>query len=59
MNINIYLEYIWLDERSYENILFYDITYKMSYGAEPLRIIFDKADEKYKKLFERIRYLSR
>ena len=29
----------------------------MSYGAEPLRIIFDKADEKCKKLFERIRYL--
>ena len=29
----------------------------MLYGAEPLRIIFDKADEKHKKLFEKIRYL--
>ena len=33
-----------IDEKSYENILIYDILYKTSIGAKPLRISFDKID---------------
>ena len=40
---------ILLDERlyeeKYENILIYNISYKTSKGAKPLRIRFDKIDE--------------
>ena len=35
---------ILLDEKSYENILLYDILYKTLIGAKLLRIIFNKAD---------------
>ena len=35
---------ILLDEISYENILVYDILYKILVGAKPLRIRFDKKD---------------
>ena len=31
-------------EKSYENILIYDISYKTSMGAKPLRIWFKKID---------------
>ena len=31
-----------LDEKSYGNILVYDISYKILIGAKPLRIRFDK-----------------
>ena len=45
ININdLDLNNILRDEKSYENILIYDVAYKTSYSAKPLRIIFDKAD---------------
>ena len=33
-----------IDEKSYENILIYDISCKSLIGSKPLRIIFDKID---------------
>ena len=45
--INIHdldLDNISLDEKSYENFLIYDVTYKTPYGAKPLRIIFDEVN---------------
>ena len=33
-----------LDEKSYENILIYNISYKTFMGAKPLHIRFDKID---------------
>ena len=33
-----------IDQTSYENILFYNISYKTLIGAKPLRIKFDKED---------------
>ena len=33
-----------IDERSHENILIYNISYKTFTGPKPLRIIFDKID---------------
>ena len=33
---------ILIDEKSYENILVYNISYKSFFGAKPLRIRFDK-----------------
>ena len=38
-----------LDEKSYENILIYNVAYKTTYGAKPLRIILDKVDEYIRK----------
>ena len=38
-----------LDEKSYENILIYNVAYKRPYGAKPLRIILDKVDEYIRK----------
>ena len=38
-----------LDEKSYENILIYNVAYKIPYGAKPLRIILDKVDEYIRK----------
>ena len=35
---------ILLDEKSYENILVYDISFKTLIGAKPLHIKFDKVD---------------
>ena len=35
---------ILLDEKSQENILIYDISYKTLIGAKPLRIRFHKID---------------
>ena len=35
---------ILLDEKSYENILIYDISYKSLIGSKPLHIRFDKID---------------
>ena len=35
---------ILLDEKSHENILIYNISYKTLIGAKPLRIRFDKVD---------------
>ena len=51
---------ILLDEKLYKqknkNILVYDISYKTSTGAKPLRIRFDKIDG-FVKIHNKIRYL--
>ena len=45
ININdLDLDTVLLDEKSFENILIYDVAYKVSYDAKSLRIIFDKVD---------------
>ena len=41
-DINLYN--IWLEEKLYENISVYDISYKTSAGPKPLCIRFDKID---------------
>ena len=41
-DINFYN--ILLEEKSYENILIYDIPYKTFMGAKPFRVRFDKKD---------------
>ena len=38
------LDSIFFDEKSYENILFYNISYKTLIGAKPLRIRFDEIE---------------
>ena len=64
---------ISIDEKSYENVLAYKISYKTLIGAKPLRIRFGKVHEfiisydetrhlvffeqKYRAIFDRIRYL--
>ena len=35
---------ILLDEKSNENVLIYDVSYKTFIGAKPLRIMFDKVN---------------
>ena len=35
---------IFLDEKSCESILIYDVSYKTLIGAKPLRILVDKVD---------------
>ena len=51
---------ILLDEKlyqeKYKNILIYDVSYKTSTGAKPLRIRFDEIDGLIK-IYDRIRYL--
>ena len=39
---NFSLDNILIDEDLYENIFIYSTTYVMRYGAQPLRINFDK-----------------
>ena len=62
-----------MDEKSYEYILIYYVSYKTLFDAKPLHIIFDKANgfrdyyrtkylvlvgpEKYNAIYDRIRYL--
>ena len=41
---DINVDNILLNEKSYENILVYNILYKKFMDAKPLRIRFDKAD---------------
>ena len=38
------LDNIMIDEKSHENILIYDISYKTLIGSKPLRIRFNKID---------------
>ena len=45
-----------LYKKKYENILIYDISYKTSTGAKPLRMRFDKIDG-FIKIHDKIRYL--
>ena len=47
---------ILLDEKSYKNILLYDISYKYLIGAKPLRIRFDKVDG-FIRVYDGTRYL--
>ena len=59
-NRDIYCSDVLLDgklyKKNYENILIYDISYKTSTGAKPLRIMFDEIDGLIK-IHNRIRYL--
>ena len=59
-NRDIYSSDILLDEKLYKenhkNILIYDISYKTSTGAKPLRFMVDKI-EAFLKVHNRIRYL--
>ena len=43
-DLDLYLSDILLEEKSYENISVYDISYKTSTGPKQLRIRFDKID---------------
>ena len=47
---------ILLEEKSYENILIYNISYKNFMGAKPLRIRFDKIDG-FINIYDGTRYL--
>ena len=47
---------ILLEEKSYENISIYDISYETFISAKPLRIWFDKIDG-FIEICDRIRYL--
>ena len=42
--LNIHFSDILLDKKSYENILFYNISYKTFMGAKSWRIWFEKID---------------
>ena len=44
-DFDINFDNILLDEKLYENISVYDISYKTSTSPKPLRIKFDKKDE--------------
>ena len=45
-----------MDEKLYENILVYNISYKTSIDSKPLRIRFDKID-RYIRIYDGTRYL--
>ena len=47
---------ILLNEKSYESILVFNISYKTFIGAKPLRIRFDKVDE-FIRVYNGTRYL--
>ena len=47
---------ILLHEKSYENVLIYNISYKTLIGAKPLRIRFNKID-KFIRIYYGTRYL--
>ena len=50
------LDNIFIDEKSYENILVYLILYKTLIDGKPLRITFDTLD-RFIRVFDGIRYL--
>ena len=59
MTYRVFTDDILLNKKSYEaykNILIYDISYKNSTGAKPLRIRFNEID-KFIKINDGIRYL--
>ena len=60
VDVDTYFSGILLDEKLYEekkeNILIYDISYKTSTGAKPLRIRYDKTD-RFIKISNEVRYL--
>ena len=47
---------VLINEKSYENILVYHISYKTLIGAKPLRIRFDKVDG-FTRVYDGTRYL--
>ena len=47
---------ILINERSYKNILDYNISYKILIGAKPFHIRFDKVDE-FTRVYDGTRYL--
>ena len=51
------LDNILIGEKSHENILIYDISYKTLIGSKPLRIRFDKIDGIIK-IYDKTRYLT-
>ena len=51
------LDNILIDEKSHENILIYDISYKTLIGSKPLRIRFDKIDG-FIRIYDGTRYLT-
>ena len=52
---DVILDNIFIDERSYKNILVYKISYKLLTDAKPLRIRFDKTDQ-FIRVFDGTRY---
>ena len=53
---NFDIDNIFIDEKSHENILIYDVLYKTLIGAKSLRIRIDKIDG-FIRTFDRIWYL--
>ena len=53
---DIDFDHILMDEKSHENILICDISYKTLIGPKPLRIRFDKIDG-FIRIFDGTRYL--
>ena len=51
------LDNVLIDEKSHENILIYDISFKALIVSQPLRIEFDKID-RFIKIYDGTRYLS-
>ena len=51
------LDNVLIDEKSHENILIYDISFKALIVLKPLRIEFDKID-RFIKIYDGTRYLS-
>ena len=51
------IDIILIDEKSHENILIYDISYKILLDSKPLRIRFDKRDE-FMRIFDGTKYLT-
>ena len=51
------LDNILIDEKSHENILIYDISYKTSIGSKPWRIRFNKIDG-ITRIYDKSRYLK-
>ena len=57
LNLKVLILIIFLiDEKSYQHILVYNISYKTFIGAKPLRIMFDKMDG-FIRVYDGIRYL--
>ena len=54
---NFDLDSILIDEKSHENILMYDFSYKTLIGSKPLRIRFDKIDG-FIRCYDATRYLT-
>ena len=58
MNRDINFDNILLDEKLYECISVYDISYKTSTGPKPLRIGFDKIDRSIRACGGKFRHIA-